>query len=189
MIKTKTIQVTTNILVPMRVVMDVEVPENIKSEGVTQFAKWVLNNTVLADLDEVRDRILDDVIYETVPQSKQTRPITAYMDEDDFRPIPVYSDSLKQVHSTDWPLGKSLVYEVILAGLHPTPADTWLFEIRSPSGDILAQRIVHGRKGMNDLYVDIVGYRPDEDEFQPDILKLRDGVLEMFYRFVTNDPN
>jgi hypothetical protein len=42
---------------------------------------------------------------------------------------------------------------------------------------------------MNDLYVDIVGYRPDEDEFQPDILKLRDGVLEMFYRFVTNDPN
>jgi hypothetical protein len=46
---------------------------------------------------------------------------------------------------------------------------------------------VSGREGLNQWYADHVGYRPDDDEYEPDILKLLAFVSEMMYRQTTND--
>ena len=51
---------------------------------------------------------------------------------------------------------------------------------------LLLSRYVHGRAGLNDLYEQIVGYRPDDD-CHLDALELLQLTAEVLYRDVTDD--
>lgn len=91
----------------------------------------------------------------------------------------------------DWPLGVTHMHWVTpLEGTPDQPAeDAWLFEVRDHNGNLMADRLIRGRLGLNQFYEDMVGYQPDSDEYRHDLNQLRDEVLEMFYRHTTNDPN
>lgn len=62
-------------------------------------------------------------------------------------------------------------------------------EVFSLDGRPLFRHVVQGRDGLNDLYLDLVGYRPDEDDHEPDAQKLLAFILEVAYRNVTGDAN
>lgn len=101
-------------------------------------------------------------------------------------------DSKWQVDSpTEWPRGTTQAFWVkLLDTAQPDGGeDAWLFEVRDTNGDLLADRLIRGRQGLNEFYENMVGYQPDTDERRHEIDKLRDEVLEMFYRSTTSDHN
>lgn len=55
------------------------------------------------------------------------------------------------------------------------------------AGQCLATYAVDGRPGLNQAYEALVGYKPDEDSFEPDAVKLLARFCEMAYRHATGD--
>lgn len=56
-------------------------------------------------------------------------------------------------------------------------------------GKALFTAVVDGRDGLNKLYESFVGYRPDDDSFEPDAVKLLARVCEIAYRHATGDDS
>ena len=62
----------------------------------------------------------------------------------------------------------------------------WIYPPGRPA-ETLASFCVTGREGLNEWYAENVGYRPDDDEYEPDIRNLLAFVSEMMYRQTTDD--
>lgn len=54
-------------------------------------------------------------------------------------------------------------------------------------GNVLTTNVLDGREGLNRLYEAFIGYRPDDDSFEPDDIKLLARVCEAAYRHATGD--
>lgn len=57
------------------------------------------------------------------------------------------------------------------------------------AGQLLSSCAVDGREGLNSFHEALVGYRPDDDSFEPDASKLLAQVCEIAYRHATGDAN
>ena len=65
---------------------------------------------------------------------------------------------------------------------------SWLnIRIFNLEGACLTTFAVEGRTGLNALYESLVGYKPDDECFEPDSVKLLSLVCEMAYRHATGD--
>lgn len=185
--RTMIVEITTTIPIPMTHKVDVEVHSDTSEAALKTLGEWALNNTTLSDLTETSSWRISEVTCTTVPESKQIFPVSAAWDECKSALIPYLAGAMNLVFEETCRLGRQLIYEVKFESCVETPENSWLFEVRSHLGEVLDQRIVRGREGLNQLYVEMVGYRPDDDEFEPDLNKRRAGVMEMFYRHTTND--
>lgn len=54
-------------------------------------------------------------------------------------------------------------------------------------GKLLSTNVIDGREGLNRLYQAYIGYRPDDDSFEPDATRLLARVCEAAYRHATGD--
>lgn len=54
-------------------------------------------------------------------------------------------------------------------------------------GKLLSTNVIDGREGLNRLYEAYIGYRPDDDAFESDAIKLLARVCEAAYRHATGD--
>lgn len=98
-------------------------------------------------------------------------------------------------HGTWWnrsplPMGHICVFGSKEQGLdNPIWVETAPLNIRvfDLAGKCLSTYALVGRAGINDVYEALVGYKPDEDEYEENPVKLLARLCEMAYRHATGD--
>lgn len=92
-------------------------------------------------------------------------------------------------NATPLPLGQICVHrhdneDVSALWLETAKVSIRVFDL---DGKLLSTNVIDGREGLNRLYEAYIGYRPDDDSFEPDATKLLARVCEAAYRHATGD--
>jgi hypothetical protein len=188
----KTVRITLRANVIREYTEDVSVPMSATHDELQAYARSRLEQVPSGEFEDTTELwTLESAKIQVLKEPADRDTLRAALDEQG-RLCAYLAASKRPVEApTDWPRGTTQPFWVKpLDTAHPEGGDdAWLFEVRDNNGNLLADRLIRGRLGLNLFYEDMVGYQPDTDEYRHDLDKLRDEVLEMFYRNTTNDPN
>lgn len=188
----KTVRITLRANVIREYTEIVSVPMSATQDDLQAYARLRLEQVPSGEFEDSTDLwTLESAKIQVLKEPADRNTLRAALDEQG-RLRAYLVESKRQIEaSTEWPRGTTQSFWVKpLDTAHPDGGeDAWLFEVRDINGNLLADRLIRGRRGLNEFYENMVGYQPDTDEYRHDLDKLRDEVLEMFYRSTTNDPN
>lgn len=188
----KTVRITLRANVIREYTEFVSVPMSATQDDLQAYARLRLEQVPSGEFEDSTDLwTLESAKIQVLKDPADRSTLRAALDEQG-RLRAYLVDSKRQIDApTEWPRGTTQPFWVKpLDTAHPDVGDdAWLFEVRDINGNLLADRLIRGRQGLNEFYENMVGYQPDTDEYRHDLDKLRDEVLEMFYRSTTNDPN
>lgn len=188
----KTVRITLRANVIREYTETVSVPMSATHDDLQAYARSRLEQVPCSEFeDSTDDWTLESAKIQVLKEPADADTLRAALDEQG-RLCAYLLTSKRQIDGpTDWPRGTTQPFWVkaLDTAYQHGDGDAWLFEVRDTNGNLLADRLIRGRPGLNLFYEDMVGYQPDTDEFRHELDTLRDEVLEMFYRTTTNDPN
>lgn len=188
----KTVRITLRASVIREYTETVSVPMSATQEDLQAYARSRLEQVPSGEFEDSTDLwTLESAKIQLLNEAPDRHTLRAALDEQGKLSAYLVSSKRQIEAPTDWPRGTTQPFWVKpQETAHPEGGeDAWLFEVRDVNGNLLGDRLIRGRKGLNVFYENMVGYQPDSDEYRHDLDKLRDEVMEMFYRTVTNDPN
>lgn len=188
----KTVRITLRANVIREYTEIVSVPMSATQHDLQAYARSRLAQVPSGEFEDTTDVwTLESAKIQVLKEPADRNTLRAALDEQG-RLCAYLLTSKRQIEvPTDWPRGTTQPFWVktLDTAYQHGAEDAWLFEVRDTNGNLLADRLIRGRRGLNEFYENMVGYQPDTDEYRHDLDKLRDEVLEMFYRSTTNDPN
>lgn len=186
----KTVQITVRAIVIKEFTETVSMPMGATQQDMEAFAQSLLEQVPSGEFEESAEAWrLESASTKLINEPAEGTPLRAAMDEQGRLCAYMVRTRREIAPPTKWPRGSTQIYWVTSIEKHPGGSGAFLMEVRDTEGKLLAERLVRGRHGLNLFYENMVGYKPDSDEYEQGLNNLRDRVLEMFYRHTTDDPN